>query len=291
MLRLIFGCGYLGERVAALWKRNGDEVVVVTRSSERAEQFDRQGFRAIVADVKKRTTLTNLPGADSALFSVGFDRTGDESIMNVYAGGVKNVLDARPANTGCFIYISTTGVYGPAGGDWVDEQTPPDPQRDGGKASLAAEQVLAAHPIGRRSIILRLAGLYGPCRVPFIQDLRAGRSIAAPNTGYLNLIHVDDAAGVVLAASRVPPLEDGPRVYCVSDGHPVERGEFYQEVARQIGAPPPQFSEPDPHSPRAARAAGNRRIRSDRMLHELNVKLTYPDYRAGLAALLETEAQ
>ena len=82
------------------------------------------------------------------------------------------------------------------------------------------------------------------------------------------------------------PFDDGPRVYCVSDGQPVERGEYYSEVARQIGAPPPRFVEPDPNSPRAARAESNRRISNDRMLAELRVTLAYPDYRAGLAAIL-----
>ena len=82
---------------------------------------------------------------------------------------MRNVLAALPAETGRLIYISTTGVYGPADGDWVDEVTPPDPQREGGRASLAAEQVLAAHPLGQRSVILRLAGIYGPGRVPFIR--------------------------------------------------------------------------------------------------------------------------
>jgi nucleoside-diphosphate-sugar epimerase len=107
----------------------------------------------------------------------------------------------------------------------------------------------------------------------------------------LNLIHVDDAAASVIAASELPPFDGGPRIYCVSDGQPVKRTEFYREVARLIGAPPPQFVEPDAASPRAERARGNRRIRNDKMLAELQVNLTYPDYRAGLAAILETENQ
>jgi nucleoside-diphosphate-sugar epimerase len=291
MRRLIFGCGYLGERVARRWRDAGDDVTIVTRCHERADRFADEGFEAIVADVTEPAMLTHLPASETALFSVGFDRNAHQSIMDVYAAGVQNILHALPTDTGRFIYISTTGVYGPAAGDWVDEQTPPDPQREGGQASLAAEQKLAAHPLGRRSIILRLAGLYGPGRVPFIEQLRAGQPIAAPSTGYLNLIHVDDAADIVVAAARQPTFDDGPSVYCVSDGHPVERGEFYQEVARQIGAPAPTFTEPDEQSPRAARAAANRRVRNDRMLRELNVKLKYPDCRAGLHALLETRNQ
>jgi nucleoside-diphosphate-sugar epimerase len=291
MKTLIFGCGYLGERVARRWHGAGHDVAVITRSDARAESFKLLGYRTILADVTRPETLGNLPVTDVALFSVGYDRDSVASITDVYAGGVRNVLHALPSDTGRFVYISTTGVYGPAAGDWVDETTPTEPQRDGGKASLEAERILAAHPLGSGSVILRLAGLYGPGRVPFIEDLRAGKPIAAPRDGFLNLIHVDDAASVVLAAARLAPFNDGPRVYCVSDGHPVPRGNFYHEVARKMGAPPPQFIPPDPHSPRAARAAANRRVRNDRMLTDLHVKLTHPDYRAGLAALLETQNQ
>ncbi len=296
MTRLIFGCGYLGERVARRWRDAGDDVVIVTRSATRAKSLRESGYRAVVADVTQPVTLRDLPVADTVLFAVGHDRASGNTIAEVYAGGVRNVLAALPEGTGRYIYISTTGVYGNAGDDWVDERTPPDPRREGGRSSLEAERVLAAHPLAGRGIILRLAGIYGPERVPFIDMLRAGEPIPAPSTGHLNLIHVNDAASVVIAAGQIPFDTSAPqslerRTYCVSDGYPVQRGEFYRELARQIGARPPQFVEPDPNSPRAARAAADRRIRNDRMLADLGVTLAYPDYRAGLAAVLETQNQ
>jgi nucleoside-diphosphate-sugar epimerase len=251
--------------------------------------FRQQGYEAIVADVTRPDTLRKLPAAESVLFSVGFDRASNDSIEAVYAGGMRNLLAALSASTGRLVYISTTGVYGPADGGWVDEVTPPDPQRDGGRASLAAEELIAAHPLGQRSVILRLAGIYGPGRVPFIRELRAGEPIPARTSGWLNLIHVEDAAAVVVAATEMPL--SGKSIYCVSDGVPVERGEFYSEVARQIGTPPPQFIEPNPNSPRSARAEANRRISNARMLADLRVKLAFPDYRAGLADAVETQNQ
>jgi nucleoside-diphosphate-sugar epimerase len=100
------------------------------------------------------------------------------------------------------------------------------------------------------------------------------------------LIHVDDAAEVVIAADSLAPSTNAPRIYCVSDGQPVVRGEFYGEAARQIGAPSPRFVEPEPNSPRAIRAESNRRVSNGRMMAELRVKLAYPSYREGLAAIL-----
>ncbi len=290
MSRLIFGCGYLGVRVARRWHEAGHEVTIVTRSRPRADGFIHHGYGAVVADVTQSGTLVGLPAAESVLFAVGFDRAAGQSIDDVYAGGVRNVLAALPRDSGRFIYISTTGVYGPAEGGWVDEGTPPDPRREGGRASLAAEQALAAHPLGKRGVILRLAGIYGPGRIPFLEQLRAGEPILAVSAGHLNLIHIDDAAAVIVAAGEKnwgdAPATQMPRVYCVSDGHPVQRGEYYAEVARLIGAPPPTFTAPDPGSPRAARAEADRRVRNDHMLAELGVRLSYPNYRAGLAKIL-----
>lgn len=285
-MKLIFGCGYLGRRVARRWRNSGDDVAVATRSAERATEFERDGYSAFVANVLQPDTLADLPAADTVLVAVGFDRSANQSIQQVYEGGLRNVLSALPPDTKRLIYVSTTGVYGDAAGAWVDEQTPPNPRRDGGRAALAAEQFLANHPLGARSVILRLAGLYGPDRVPFLELLRAGEPIPAARHGHLNLMHVDDAAAVVVAADRLVPFQDGPRVYCVSDGHPVERGEYFREVARQIGAPPVRFTAPAVDSPRARRAEADRRVRNERVLSDLNVQLVYPDYRDGLAAVL-----
>jgi nucleoside-diphosphate-sugar epimerase len=288
MTKLIFGCGYLGERVAQRWREVGHKVTIVTRSQERADEFVRQGYDAIVGDVTQRASLAGLPAAETVLFAVGYDRTANQTIEDVYTNGMNNVLATLPPETGRFIYISTTGVYGDAAGGWIDEETPTNPQREGGKASLAAEQALAEHPLSKNAIILRLAGIYGPGRIPFRSLLRAGAPIPAVSDGFLNLIHVVDAASVVLCAAdaNIGKPGKGPRVYCVSDGQPVQRGEYYREVARQIGAPEPTFVDPEPDSPRAARAGSDRRVGNKRMLAELGVQLIYPDYCSGLRAIL-----
>jgi nucleoside-diphosphate-sugar epimerase len=291
MAKLIFGCGYLGKRVAERWCAANTPVVAVTRSSWCAPNRDFHTFNADVLDLPSLVDLRDLLGRagwefDTLLYSIGFDHTAGESMMAVYDGGLQNVLEVFSAKTKRVIYISTTGVFGDAAGDWIDELTSAAPERDGGRASLAAERTLAAHPLGKNSVILRLAGLYGPGRVPFLDKLRAGEAIPAAENGHLNLIHVDDAARTVVAAGELLPFDNGPRVYCVSDGQPVVRGDYYREVARQVGAQAPRFIAPDPASPRAARAEADRRVRNTRMLSELNVSLVYPDYRAGLAAIL-----
>lgn len=291
--RLIFGCGYLGLRASSLWRDAGDEIIAATRSEERARELrTKHGFRTLVVDVVDLASLADLPRADMLLFAVGFDRKSGDSIQDVYAEGLQNVLATIPANIRHAIYISTTGVYGTAGGGWVDETTPPDPQRDGGKASLAAEEILRAHPLGRRSAILRLAGIYGPGRVPYLDKLKANEPIAAPSAGWLNLIHVDDAARIVVAMDRwlaERESSDGPHVFCVSDRSPVVRGEYYAEAARLVGAPPPRFTTPAADSAAAARAGADKRVNNAKLrtwMDEAQISFQYPSYREGLAQIL-----
>jgi nucleoside-diphosphate-sugar epimerase len=283
MAKLIFGCGYLGRRVAQRWLQSGHTVFAVTRWPSRAQGFISQGLSPIVCDLTEPSALGDLPAADSVLFAVGYDRTTDKTIRDVYVEGLRNVLDALPRDTGRILYISSTGVFGQVRGQWVDERSPCQPTREGGQACLEAERLLAAHPLASRAIILRMAGIYGPGRIPQIQQLQQGRAIAAPSRGYLNLVHVEDAASVVLAAEqRATP----PRLYLVSDGCPVERADYYRELARLIGAPAPHFQDPGRDTPAALRAGSSKRICNQRMVDELAVKFVYPSYREGLSAIV-----
>lgn len=285
MAKLVIGCGYLGERVARLWKARGAHVHVTTRSANRAEWWRAQGYTPHVLDVTSPSTLGELPLSQTVLYAVGHDRSKETSIHQVQVDGLRWVLEALPAETGRFLYISSTGVYGQSEGEWVDETSPTQPRREGGRACLAAEQLLAVHPLGMRSLVLRLAGLYGPGRLPHREQLAQGLPLQIREEGFLNLIHVDDAARIILLAEeRGTP----PRTYVVSDGHPVRRGDYYAEYCRLIGAPPPCFIPPPPGD-EPTRAAESKRIRIDRVMRELSPDFLYPSYREGLAAILTDE--
>lgn len=282
-VKLVCGCGYLGQRIADQWLAAGHEVWATTRSVERAAQLTHHGILPIVVDIARPIRLpSQLSSIDTVLFAVGFDRSSSQSIQEVYVGGMRNLLRALPLAVRRFIYISSTGVYGQSGGESVDEQSPCAPTRPGGHACLAAERLLAECPISSRRIVLRLAGIYGPQRLPKLAALRAGAALEGSAAGFLNLIHVEDAVEVVLAAEQHAVL---PALYVVSDGQPVLRGEFYRELAHLLSAPPPQFTDPLSDST-AGRAAGDKRVCSDRLRNDLRVSLKFPSYREGLAAIV-----
>lgn len=283
--KLICGCGYLGERVANRWIAAGKDVFATTRRPEHAEQLARRGIRPVVVDITRPFALPDdLLPIDTVLFAVGFDRTAGQAIHEVYVEGMRNLLRTLPPHVRKVIYISTTGVYGPCDGEWIDERTPCHPTRPGAQASLAAEQLLTEHTIVPHRVILRLAGIYGPDRIPKLDAVRRGEPIEVSPTGYLNLIHVADAVEVVLAAdqSTAPPA-----VLNVSDGYPVARAEFYRELARLLSAPEPHFVDPQPNDARHLRGTSDKRISNLKLQHELRVQLRFPSYREGLADIVQ----
>jgi nucleoside-diphosphate-sugar epimerase len=164
----------------------------------------------------------------------------------------------------------------------VDEDSPCQPTRPGGWASLAAERLLETGPWADRAIVLRLAGIYGPARLPRAADLLAGRPLDADPGAVINLIHVEDAARIVIA---VEAGTDPPRRYVVADGEPVVRGEFYSAMARLLGADPPRFA-PSAGSAAENRREGNKRVHPRRLFADLAISLRYPSYREGLQAIL-----
>lgn len=284
MDKLVIGCGYLGRRVASAWAAAGARVGVLTRSTARAAEFAAAGWEPLVGDVAEPQSLARLETLGplhTVLYALGYDPRGGRTRDEVQVAGLAQVLDRLAGRVERLIFISTTGVYGTAGGDWIDESSPTVPEGESGRAALAAEQTLLAHSLGQCSVILRLAGIYGPGRLPKVEALARGEPLTVDPQSYLNLIHVDDAVRVVLAAESQAPL---PRLYLVSDGHPCRRGEYYGELARLIGAPPPRFIAPSVGGPAVGRPITDKRVSRARLERELTVAWQFPDFRAGLKA-------
>ena len=234
-------------------------------------------------DVTSQTASEPLPNVETVVFAVGFDRSGPHQIHEVYVDGLRNVLQRCSANLKRFIYLSSTGVYGQTDGGWVDENSPCEPFRDGGKACLAAEKLLQnSESMSAKTIVLRLAGIYGPDRLPQAATLKRGEPLRVAADGHLNLIHVDDIIRVIAKCESIAT----PQTFCVSDGSPVVRADFYEHLAKLLETAPPVFSPPEQGSSRAERARGSKRIRNERLVELLNPKFAFPSYREGLADIV-----
>jgi nucleoside-diphosphate-sugar epimerase len=279
-----FGLGYTAQRFAAALKRDGWTVAGTSRDGDRLAALAAQGFTAyrFDRDHPLDDPAAALAGTTHLLVSVPPEDAGDPVL------GVHEADIARVESLAWVGYLSTTGVYGDRGGDWVDEDSVLKPASERALRRVAAEDAWLDvwHRYGIAVHIFRLAGIYGPGR-SVIDQLRAGtaRRVVKPGQVF-GRIHVDDI-GATLRASMARPNPGA--VYNVCDDEPAAPSDVVEHASRLLGVePPPAVSvEEAGLSPMALSFyADNRRVRNDRIKRELGVVLSYPDYRRGLEACL-----
>jgi nucleoside-diphosphate-sugar epimerase len=182
------------------------------------------------------------------------------------------------------VFASSTSVYGQTNGRWVDEDSPTEPADESGRVALEAERTARALDPG--VTIVRYAGLYGPGRIIGRTGLERGEPIPGDPERYLNLIHVEDAAALAVAA-----LDRGRagRVYCASDDRPLPRRAYYSLVAKALSALAPRFTDGPSVGRDKPSDDANKRVLNHRIKAELGVSLAYPDVATGITASLEQE--
>ena len=282
MNRLIFGCGYLGLRVAHRWLNAGDKVYSITRSRPRAVAMKSLGMIPIVADIINLESIPELPVVDTVLFAVGFDRTLEMDIQQFHLTCLKHVVERISEPISQFIYVSSTGVYGDSNGQWIDEDFPATPNRIGGQACLDAEQLLAASRFGGQSTRLRFAGIYGPGRIPNLKRIESRLWEKLSPAGYVNLIHVQDGARIIEQVSNQPATGE---VYNVCDGHPAPRREFYETVAQSFGVRTIPWRK-TPLTPGESTRIHSKRVMNQKLVEKYRVTFEFEDYRSGIASAL-----
>lgn len=278
---LSLGHGYSARALARILIPRGWRVIGTTRSAAKAEALRAEGVTPLVWP--GQALAPALAQATHLLSSIAPGNSDP-----VLAAEAEAITVAAP-HLQWAGYLSTVGVYGDRQGGWVDEDTPLVPSTARGQARVRAEaewQALAARA-GLPLHIFRIAGIYGPGRGPF-EKVRDGtaRRIVKPGQVF-SRIHVDDIAQV-LAASIARPNPGA--VYNLCDDEPAPPEDVLSHAAHLLGLPePPAVPFDAAAMTPMARSfyAESKRVRNDRIKTELGVRLRYPDYRAGLRALLD----
>jgi nucleoside-diphosphate-sugar epimerase len=279
---LSLGHGYSAAYLAKRLVPQGWRVAGTTRDTDKFDALRAQGITPLLWD--RNAILPWLENASHVLVSAAPTEDGDPTLALLKADFAKHARGPKWVG-----YLSTTGVYGDAQGDWVDETTPLTPATERGRRRVLAETAWSAIP-GLPLHIFRLAGIYGPDRGPFAK-VRNGtaRRIIKPGQVF-SRIHVEDIAQVLEASMTHP---NPGTAYNVCDDDPAPPQDVIEHAAKLLGmAPPPElpFVEADMTPMARSFYAESKRVRNDRIKTDLGVTLKYPDYRTGLAAVLAAEA-
>ena len=282
-----FGYGFSASALGALLAPAGWSLAGTCRTAEGCCALAGAGVEAVPfsREAPLAHPAQSLAGATHILLSIPPDAEGDPA-LDCHGADIAAVEGLEWIG-----YLSTTGVYGDTGGAWVDESAPIAPTGARGRRRVEAERAWLAfgQDRGLAVHVFRLAGIYGPGRNALAAVRRGtAKRIAKPGQVF-SRIHVADIAQV-LAASVARPRAGA--VYNVCDDEPAPAADVVAHACALLGvAPPPLMPLQDADLSPMARSfyADSRRVSNARLKAELGVTLRYPNYRAGLAALLAEE--
>ncbi len=285
---LICGCGYVGTEAGRILAASGHEVYGLTRSGVRADGLRAAGIRPVIGDISHVSGLRQLQGPfDWIVNTVSSGHGGAEAYRTTYLEGARNLLLwLRGQPSARLIYTSSTGVYGQSSGEWVDEDSPAEPDGETGQILRETERtLLAGAESGLTEVtILRVSGIYGPGRgYLFRQFIRGEVSSATAPSHWMNMIHRDDVAAAICAALSHPAAGG---ILNVTDNEPVTGPEFMAWMESQLGAPRSQPEIPTAQAP-AKRGPSNKRVSNRRIRERLGWAPAYPTFREGYASAIQ----
>ncbi len=284
---VIFGCGYVGSAVAREARARGLRVTALTRNEAKAIFLREAGLQVVVADLATNEWHQQVDPAHLVLNAVSSGGGGAEGYRRSYVEGMKSIsawaMLGSPAET--MVYTSSTSVYPQGGGVVVDETAATNEADERPRLLVAAENLVRAGDgmAWRRSFVLRLAGIYGPGRTHFVEQVRLGEVAGVPDH-HLNLIHRDDIVSAIWACFNAS-LSQPSDTFNVVDDSSATRAEISAWLAQHLQVPAPRFTD---------RPASQRMIISpDRVISNAKIKglLTWQPrhrtFREGYRSVLE----
>jgi nucleoside-diphosphate-sugar epimerase len=283
----VIGCGDVGSRVARACLAQGEQVIGWVRTEASVKRLEGLGIPALRADLDdSRDELVTLKGQRVFYFAPPPPSGREDTRVARLLKYCRETGSPRRV-----VYLSTTGVYGDCRGQWVDESRPPAPQVDRAHRRLHAERCWRhwSETTGGELVILRVAGIYGPGKLPVKRLQSAQPMVGEAESPITNHIHSLDLVRICQAAMQ---RGGNGEVYNVSDGHPGSMTGYFNQVADFLGlARPPVISRAEAEqrlSPGMLSYLGeSRRLSNRKLLEDLQIELLYPTLAEGLPACLD----
>ena len=256
----ILGCGWLGLPLAERFVSMGYKVKGSTTQQEKITLLMEKNIQAYTIDLAAETTddlLLDFFQTDVLIVTIP-PRSRTQA-AGVYLAQMKRVAALIKKQSGIqrIVYTSSTAVY-PDKPGWVKESDVMDAAHAGHEELAAVEQLLLTLP---NTTIVRLGGLTGGSRL--LVKHFAGKKGLAGGQHPVNLIHLEDAVGVVVwvVSKNITGV-----VNACSPIHPCKK-DFYQSLARRFEMPLPEFKEEREEGKTVDTAK----------LEQLGYAFTYPD--------------
>ena len=292
--------GAIGRRLVPKLIERGHEVVGSASSAGKAERLRELGAEPVALDALDARAVREAVAAaqPDAIVHQATALTGISDFKHVdrtfaqtnrlRTEGTDNLLAAaREAGVDRFVAQSNANHrYAREGGPVKSEGDPLDPDPIApARESMEALAHLDEAVTGAGGIALRYGIFYGDPDDGLVEAVRGRKfPIVGDGAGVWSFIHLDDAASATVLALE----HDGPAVYNIVDDEPSPTREWLPELARIVGAKPPQrfprllarlFAGEAP----VVMATESRGASNAKAKRELGWTLRYPSWRQGFA--------
>ncbi len=293
--------GVLGTAVARMLIDTGHAVRALARNAGAESRLREAGLEPVQASLfDLPSLLAAVKGCDAVLhLATRIPRPNRATARGAWdendrirIEGTRNLVDAAlECGVSTVIYPSIVFVYADGGPNWLEAATAATKPSRITRSSLKAESEVErfARP-GRRGIVLRMGGFYGPTAPNTHHMLRTARRygiamLVGRSTAYQPLIWVDDAAvAVVDAMSKAPS-----GIYDIVDDEPLQRRELAKHLARAAGRKwvfrPPTILFRFLAGKDAMFLTRSHRVSNRRFKEETGWSPTVPDGRVGFQLL------
>lgn len=237
--------GFVGGRLVERLVANGVEVRCAIRNVGRAARLARLPVELLEFDLGDAAAVQSaLEGIDYVFHCAHEAGERDSNLA-----GLRNVLSASSTHPPRrLVYVSTFAVYEPFSDGLLTEESP-----DGDRSNVYVDtkldmerMIFAAARDGIPATIIQPAIVYGPfCRpwtnTPAERLLSGDVILPDQGEGTCNAVYIDDLVdGLLLAATASAAAAVGER-FIISGPQPVTWADFYNGIARALGANPPTY--------------------------------------------------
>ena len=229
----VFGLGFTTLELATALQRQGWQVSGTCRSEEKRVALELRGLKAHLFDSEGEVECLEGEAMQDLLSSshlVSSIPPGGFSCADPVLANLKNeVLQSHALRW--IGYLSSTSVYGDWQGDWVSEDTEPQPveRRAISRWEAEKEWLQFGHEAGICTRVFRLGGIYGPGRSALDTILRgeklSDRQQRRGRKRFTARIHVAYICQVIIKAMAMSQGEWPTRVYNVVDDDPTPRAD------------------------------------------------------------------
>ena len=253
---LVLGGGYTGRALFRLSSELGRAILLSSRTPDRSlaeipkparlrfDLMDAATWEMVPAEAE---IIWTIPGAPLSQVQAFVEQVGPR-IRRCVVLGSSSAYDQAPEV---------------ARGEWITEKAAIDQTIP----RVRGEEWLRSR---LKATVLRVAGIYGPGRNP-LNWIRQGR--VPYSHRWVNLIHVDDLAGICMAALERGRLGD---IYNVSDGTSRRWSDIMDEAAARWQVPRPESTS----SPKLGK-----RLSIEKLTRELGYAMRHPDLFTALEPL------